>query len=462
MPGACVLVLAVLTVVASVYAQPKAAVASGKLNQAVALLSQGKPQEARAVLATVDKTDASYRTAKCYDALCLYGLNDKQRFLKALKSPEIEQANIPPALREELEYEQIDSLFFYRKFEELLPKIAEFKAGHADSAQMNAVAEYEMAGLFERGMKNLRDAALTQGGKGTGDVASVAQRLRVGQDNLGQFIKLAADGRRDSYQTLADRNLHVEVVKALTALGGEEQALKLVAPAEREETTLAILQLHKKMEPLAADENLQRMTNFLNAFPKTKYRSRVLYDMADVALAEGWRLTLERKRTNAAPYLEKARGLFSGVVEDRQAGVSEADVQESQTELLRVFYAQKDWASLSIHAAQIITNFPPEGRAWLATKLYDAAGLANQKKLTEAASELDKLLSIGFKNNPSSDGILISAAAWRANLAREMGDEASARRVAQMVQSSHCYDSLKRTFLKEFQTLLVQPGSISK
>lgn len=98
----------------------------------------------------------------------------------------------------------------------------------------------------------------------------------------------------------------------------------------------------------------------------------------------------------------------------------------------------------------------------MAIKLYDAAGLACQSKLTEAATELDELLAIGFKNHPSYDGLLISAAEWRIRVAKKAGDEAVISRVFEMVQNSDCYGSLKRTFEKQFGTLLAEPNLISK
>jgi len=171
----------------------------------------------------------------------------------------------------------------------------------------------------------------------------------------------------------------------------------------------------------------------------------------------------EGKRSEAAPYLIKAQGLFSGVAEDKTSGISELDVQESRVGLLRIYYAQKDWASLSTLSSQMVTNLTPGGKKdWLVTKLYDAAGLSCQMRLTEAASELDELLAFGFKNNPSYDGILVSAAEWRIRVAMQAGDVAMARQVAQLVQNSACYNSIKRTFVNQFGTLLAQPGPISK
>jgi hypothetical protein len=430
-----------------------------KLDAAVALLNAGKPKEARAVLATVGENDPKRAIAKGYDALCLYQL-DKLKFIKSISTAEMQAAQLPEGLREELDYRQIDTLLFYRKFEELLPKTVEFAQRHADSPRAETMAEYQMAALYERGMKNLGDAAFTRARKGDKDVADTAKRMQAGQDNLQQFLKLATDSERNGYQSLTNRDLATEVVKALAALGGEDEALKLVPLADRENMALALIHLHNKNDT-DADANLRRMSDFLNDFPNAKSRPRVLFEMADVAMKEAWRLKTERQPDKAAPYLEQAHRLFNGVIEDSEGGVMASDVLEARESMLMIYCQEQDYTNLSHSAAQLVANTPAGSPTWLVAKLYDAYGLVYQKKLDEAATELDEILATGFKGNPSYDGLLVSAAEWRINVAKKTKDEATVQRIAQQVQDSKCYASLKRTFAKRFVTLLSPPAPTS-
>jgi len=206
------------------------------------------------------------------------------------------------------------------------------------------------------------------------------------------------------------------------------------------------------------------MTNFLNNYPDTKYRKRVLYDMGNVAFGESWRITGGGGYPSSAavPYLNLARDWFSGVVANETNGISAADAQQAQLGIMRTYYIQRDFGNLSSYAAQIITNFPPGGKEWLAIKLFDASGLSCQKKFTEANKEFDEMLATGFKGNPSYDGFLVAAADWHARISSSTGDEAGARRVVQMVLNSNCYDSLKRAYASRFQWLINQPSPTSK
>lgn len=446
-----------LVVLATVHAP--AGDSNTKLDEAVGLMNNHRPKEARAVLATVDKADPVFATAKGLDAL--YQL-DKKQFYDRMRTQELATAEWPEAVREDLDFKNIDTLLFYRKFEELLPKIGEFSDLHAGSPRAEMMVEYQLAALYERGMKNLRDATFTRAGKGKDDAANTAERMQAGQDNLEQFLKLAAEGDRNNYQTLTNRDLAAEVVKAMTALGGEKEALNQVPVAEREDMALALVQLHNKIDADAAGANLQRMTNFLNDFPESKYRPRVLYEMADFALKEAQRFAFkERDPVKAAPYLEMAHNVFSHVVEDKKAGVLASDVQEAREKMLMVYLQEEDYTTLSRWAAQLVTNTPVGSRMWLAAKLYDAYGLVYQKKFGEAAVELDEILATGFKGIPTSDGLLVSAAQWRMQVARHTKDEATMSRIAEQVQNSNCYTSLKRTFMSDYKKLF-QSKTVSK
>jgi hypothetical protein len=277
---------------------------------------------------------------------------------------------------------------------------------------------------------------------------------------------------------LPKRSLRYDLWAARIILGDGTAALEEIPgqdAASREKFSLLRALLYPKIQPGNAGENLQRMSDFLEEFPESRSRPRMEFEMADVALCEGERLaqqaeaasragdaeTATAKRDSAAPYLNRAHELFSRVDEDQEAGIVEADVRESRVGMLRVFFAQEDWPSLAKWKDQLIANSPGE-KGRLVAKLYYGVGLVRQGKLTEAAGELDEVLAIGFRNTPSYDGLLVSAAEWRIHVARLTGDEASARRVAQQVQSSDCVNSLKRTFLKQFGILIAQPDRISQ
>ena len=434
---------------------------SDKLETATALLQAGNVQEARAMLATISSNDVAYPTARGLDALCLYQ-QDKLQFMKAMSAPDMQTMELPQELREELDYSRIDVLFSYRNFEELLPKLDEFAVRHAGSAKLPAVTEYQSAALYERGMKKLTESGFL---RSRGDLTGAEKRLKEGQTNVGQFLRLSAGGQRDGYQTLTKRDAQAEMVKALTALGGEDEVLKQAVPADREATALAILQLCIKTKPEAVDANLARMTNFLNEFPNNKRAPRVRYEMAMAVEAEGWRLALiirPTKRAEAAPYLDKAHDMLGGVIVDKEAGVSDADVMESRKGIMSAYYAKQDWAELSNWVAQNITNLPAGGKDWLAFKVYGAAGLACQRKSVEAAKELDEVLATGFKGNPSYDGLLISAAKWRVRVAKMTGDTATIQRMAELVEMSGCYGSLKRTFANDFKEIVAASSPFAK
>jgi hypothetical protein len=431
---------------------------AAKLNQGIALLKQGRVDEAHAILTNLPAGSPVYGQAKAYGALCRYAKGDHKKFLSALESPEVKAAALPDDVREDLDYKQIDSLMYFRKFDEILPKAEQFARLHADSPRAQAMAEYQLASLYERGMKKLTEAAQL---RAKGETAGADKHLHEGEDNLGRYLKLAAEGQRDGYETLTGRNLQAEAAETLAALGGEDQALKLEALGNLEETAFAMAQLHKKIDA-DADAKLRRMTNFLNDFPKSKHRQRLQYDIANVVLEEGWRLAWKSKPVQAAIYLDQARAMFSGVVVDKEAGVDETDVMESQKGIMRAFYAKQDYAGLSSWVAHCVTNVPAGGKDWLAFKLYDAAGLACQKKSAEAAAELEELLTIGFKGQPGYDGLLVSAAKWRIRVAKQTGDTATIQRMAQLVEKSDCYGSIKRTFTQNFKELVAEPNPLAK
>src|SRR5690606_20389542 len=75
---------------------------------------------------------------KCQDALKLHGVKDYPGLMKALGKVDIRAAAVPPQMREDLAWARLDGLFFFRKFEEILPAIEAFRVEHPASARMGA------------------------------------------------------------------------------------------------------------------------------------------------------------------------------------------------------------------------------------------------------------------------------------------------------------------------------------
>ncbi len=445
--------------IVSLRAQSPPNASNQRLSQAIALLNQGKAAEANSILTNIDKLSENYGQALCYRALCQYAQSDKRAFLKILEVPAAQTAELPPDIKEDMDFNQIDALFYYRKFDDLLPKVERFQINHDQSTKLNAVAEYQLASLHERGMKKLTESAQL---RTKGETAGADKRLREGEDNLGRYLKLAADSQQNGYQTLTNRDLTSEAMKTLAALGGENETRKLVPTADPETTAFAFVELHRKIDA-NADAKLQRMTKFLSDFPSSSHRKRVELDMARVADEEGNRLTWAwpNRLTNGEPYLAQARELLSHVTADPLAGITEADAQDAQVELLGILYSQNDWDGMEKLKTKLLPGLSPGSRDWIATKLYHANGLTIQKKLTEAATELDEILATGFKGIPTYDGLLFSAAQWRIGVAAWSGDKETVQRIGQLVENSACYGSRKRAFAEYFQKLpaIIKPSA---
>ena len=463
--GSPALVLAILSFAAVALAQHLPSTASpAKLDAAVALLNQGQPQAARAVLATIAQKDASYGQAKAYDALCLYALADGKRFLKAAEAPEIPAASLPESVREDLDYKRISALFLYRRFDELLPRLAEYQADHPDSVRLPAMAEYQMAGLYERGMKKVYEAGIC------GNNTEFAQHWLDGQSNLVQFLNQAAALDETNYQTLPDRELKQEMVTALTALGNDN-AVALVPPANREETGFLSLKLYWKLQPKAVDDNLQRMTNFLNNFPKTKYRKRVLFDMANISFSCGEACMkaaeaasragdIQGAATNRAQglvYFRYTRSLTNQFYVDAAAGIDAADVFDRQDDFLNSYYSERDYGQLIGLAATAASNSAPGSPTRMLAKNYLAIGLAAQAPADPqgaAAAALEEVLAAGFNGRADHDHLVLSAARWRIYLALQGGIGPRAVQIVQWVQASNCHQNQKAAFLKAYAYLL--------
>jgi hypothetical protein len=386
---------------------------------------------------------------KCQDALKLHGAKDYPGLMKALRKVDIQAAAVPPQMREDLAWARLDGLLFFRKFEEILPAIEAFRIEYPTSAHMGAVTEAEMAARFERGLKMTLEAVRFKN-------ASSADRRAKGVADLGRFLSLAASHPGSDYTVLPKQNLRQNLWTARIILGEEQAASAEISDvALREEFRLQCALLLPKTQPDRADENLQRMKNFLADYPDSPARPRVEFDMATVALNEGIRLVRNTKMPGEAPpYFELAREVFGRVTEDKEAGISPADVAESWDGILRSYYWERDanWqndeAKLMAWTERMISMSKPGDSSWRQAKLYQGDLLLHQRKYDEAATVLDELVALGFKGNPSHDGRTSFAVTWRIAVATRIGDEEKAEQLRQWVRESNCVDSIRRDWVK--------------
>ena len=474
--GWLALVLALLTCLTSVVAQQlSAANGSGKLSQAVLLLNQGRSQEARVIIALIDKKDANYGTARYYDALCLYGLNNKKEFLKVLESPEIQGANISPALREDLEFKQIDAMFYCRQFDELAPKVQSFQRGHGHSARSNVVAEYQLAGLFERGMKKTYEACLLK------NTNEFNQHWTAGRGNLEEFLSLASSFGGTNYQGLPKRTLKEDVWLARMTLGDEQAVLNEIpaqATADRERVGLLGIQLYKHLQPGEVDQNLQRMGKFINTFPESKSHKRVEFDMANISFSRGEALSKEAdaaeqsgdmntagsKRAQAHGYFNYTRTLQDQMVADPASGIEESDVLDRQDDLLHSYFIEKDYNKVLSLATAMVQESTPGELKWIMGKDYRGIIFQVQTPpdFKRAASELDDVLALNFKNKADYDHHLLVAAKWRIYAANRSGDAVKAAQIVQWVQGANCTTNQKAAFMKNYSVFLGSPKTNAK
>jgi hypothetical protein len=453
--------LLLMTVTASAYLLAQSTSQDAILDRVATLLKQGDAKGAQAVIATIKKTDANHPAAMCYDALCLYALNDKKKFLRVLESPEVQGADISPQIREELEYDQLDALFFYRKFELLLPKIEAYQKNHGDSEKVNAVAEYRLAGLYERGMKKIYEAGILGNGE------EFAQHWTDGQSNLVEFLNLVVALNKQNYQVLPDRELEQEIVKAMTALG-DEKAVQLVPAADREKTAFLSLNLYRKLQPKAVDDNLQRMTNFLNDFPETLHRKRVLFDMADISFSTGEHLvrTAESIRLSrphgdlkvaaqlqatGEQYLSHTWALTNQFYEDPAAGIEAQDVFDRQADWLNSYFWERDYEKLEKESTTLISNSALGSKTWRMAKTYRGIGRFAHKfvNLKGAAEDLDAVLADGFNGRVDHDHWTLAAAEWRLKTGDALGETNKAAEIVAWVKANQvCPKNQRVNFLQ--------------
>lgn len=409
-----------------VFAQQSVSPARDQLATAIALLNEGRPQEARTVLTNISPTDPEHGVAQFYDALALHAAQDKLGFLNKLEALKPNTAPVPAQLREELAVRQLDALFHYRKFDDLLTNAAAFEQAQPDSEQLQIIAEYRLAALFERGMKKTAEACSTK------DQTRFNQRWAEGKTNLEQFLALAASFKGTDYTTIKKHKLAEDIQVARLALGDEKAVLEETAiqdDAVREKIGLLRLNLYQKLQPEQVDRNLDLMKEFLTQFPASKQRQRVEFDMANISFPRGKELYMEAeeaeyfgdaraaaaKRNQAGRYFETVRSVQSEARADKSLGIEASDLLDLRADMLYSYYLEKNYSRLAQLSAALVSESTPGDLKWIQGKVY--AGIAlrmlSPEKTKEAATIFDEVLALGFKNRPDHDHQLDIAARWR-------------------------------------------------
>lgn len=454
--------------------QTAPATKAGKLNEAIGLLNEGKPKEARGVITNIPPSDPEFGASKFYDTLALSEAGDRLGLLNNMVVLKTNKAVVPVRLKEELAIRQLDALFHYRKFDELLTNAAVFKQEFANSAQTSVVIEHQLAALFERGMKKTTEACSSK------DPNVFNQRWAEGKANLEQFLALAASFNGANYTAIKKHTLSEDIRTARLTLGDEKAVLEEVPIAdkrEREKVGLLRVNLYKKLQPENVDRNLELMKDFITQFPESKSRKRVEFDMANISFPSGKQMRMEAealeqagdangaaaRRQLAGKYFELQRNLENQKA-DGAAGVDATDVFDLRGDLLYGYFLEKNFDQLSKLTASQLAEAKRGDALWVMAKVYDGIALQSQSPAnTKAATAIfDDVLALEFTNKPERDYYLILAARWRSNIANAAGDKARAQEIVQWVQAGKCAKELKNGFLSEYGTAAAPTTNNSK
>jgi len=475
-PLACLslgLTLVFATVTLAVRAQQSATTAD-QLELAVQLLDKGETRLAQTLFANIAPTDPRYGLAQAYDALCRYelcrsaGTNDYRWFFSALTSPALQQAELPRQLREDLAFTEIDARFQSRRFgsANTLRLVSAFKQEYSDSVRLDAMADYELAAWFERGMQSLYKASFDE-------TRCFHEPWTNGLAQLEQFVSLAGRFKADNYTVLQDRSLGEDLQVALAILAKEPAALAEISvrdPVNRLRYGLVRVGLEQKLHPEASNQNLKLLADFyqqLQALPASVDRTRVERDLAWFAFHAGERLCAEAggippgesqkasaKLVAASQYFQTARLLQSRVSVDALARTSPEQVADLWVALFNSYCCEQDYGRLREVAEAQLGKSSPGDLNWLAAKLYHGVALSEQSPTQQsaAASAFDEVLASGLRGGEREgihDGLVVAAARWQMHLALVMGDRAAAGKVVERVQQASDDVPMKSDFLQD-------------
>lgn len=379
---------------------------------------------------------------KSQNALTLYGAKDYTGLMNALEPVDTRANGIPEQMRESLAWARIESMIHLRKFEDIFPAIAAFRSDHPESGFADAVRECELAALFERGQKKFLESVRFDNEKSS-------EREAEGRTNLEQFLEHADSHASSGYAVLPKRDLQKEVWTARLILGEEDQLLGEIPTgkaATRERFLLHCALLCPEIRPDQPDENIERMQDFLEAYPSSPVGPRIKLELGSVGLHEGIQLTKDDDPIAAARYFEIAREKLSKVVVDEEAGIDSTDVGDAWEGMLRSYYLQHDYRKLMEWSERIISLAEVGDNRWRQANLFKCVVLLSESRLGEAEAILDELIAFGFEGNPSNDGRTAAALEWRIHVARRLGDEEAIQRLLSWFSNSDCEDSVKREF----------------
>jgi len=444
------------------FAQTPQGTTTGKVGDAMALLKDGQPQQAQELIATIPQGDPEYPAAQCCQALCLYELKDNLGFLNVMKSPVIMEAVIAPAIREELDYKHIKALFQYRQFEEVLPAIKRYQTGNTNSAELRAVAEYELAALFERGMKKTTEACRSK------DTNVFNKRWPEGKANLETFLARSRAFTGTNYSQLPNRIYQEDIWMARVTLGEGENVLGEIPTnniSVRERVSFLRVQLYFKLQPEQLERNAELMDGFLREFPDSKHQRRVEFDVAVVHFrlgealcraAEAAEATNDstgalQKWANARRHFELQRELQRRAVVDKDSNIEPSDIRDMKEDMLYGLLLEKDYVGLSAQTSAIIAESTKGDMDWLTAKLL--AGMSfmmrKQPEVTNAAPIFDEILAVDFSGKPDHDSLMMVAAKWRVHVALRTRDKEKTKQLIEWVRDSHCTKNMKEDFLKD-------------
>lgn len=395
------------------------------LDQVASLIAAGKPAEARNIIATIPTNAPEYRIGKFYDALAFHVAGDQLGFFKALEKLPEDATGVPVEVAEDLAAREVQTLHFFRKFDELLSKAREFVQNHAGSTRCASVKDYLLAGLFDRGMKKTEEACRTR------DESVYNRRWPEGKANLEEFLALAASTRATNYWALPKRSFRQDKWVARLTLGDEKVLLEEV-PAEDAVTLEGIsylrVQLYHKLQREKLDQNIGLAESFLRDYPQTKHRKRLEFDLATLYFRKGERLAkqadadetarktteAESNRAQARAYFEKHRAL-QVEMPDKDAGIEASDLLEMRADLLYGYILDKRYEQVTRLTAEMLVQYPQGSVGWSMAKVNDGCVALRQAApdVRQAIKYFEQVIELGFKDKPDHDYYVLLATKWR-------------------------------------------------
>jgi hypothetical protein len=433
---------------------------SDTLSQAIALIGEGRPQQAHDLIATIHTNDSQYGLAKIYNAICLYDLNDYRGFLKGIKNS-TNQAEVPANLREDLAFKEIGALYECRQFEELIPKSTAFAADFPTSPDLRATGEYRMASVFESGVKNANDAFAVQN-----DANQFNKRWWQSQTNLNEFLTWAQE--RTNYVSLPKRSFQKDIWTAQIILGDDEKAWQEIQDNQtREDFSFLRIVLSRRLHKDQLDNNIALLSQFLTNYPASFHIPKVVFELADFTFHKGKQICLDAdtaektgdlktsqsKRMSAQPFFDYARSLQPYITMDKTNGIELTDVLDYRDDMLESYYLERDYAGLLNASDSLLAESTYGDEGWEIARLYHAIGLLAQRKpnaISDATPILDEILAQGFQNKPEHDHWLIPATKWRIYVAQQTGDNNKIVQLVKAVHDANCAKNMKAEFLKTY------------